>query len=255
VVLVTLASAAMLVLAPGNAVRAEHASADAGQFWFSFSHAWYHAGVTLASWLSGPGLWLATAAFIPAALRLVHIDGIRKDTGWLRFLVILFLVPALVWTLFFGLWWAAATNPPGRALNLIYLIFLVGWFAGVLELVAVFALHRRLAFTAAVFPGPLRLANIAVLVLFGGFMLLHSHARTAASDLVRRAPAYNEVMQDRYASITRAKAAGNNRPAMVLPAVDDPPRVLMYSDIQADRRNWRNNCYARYFGLESVVRR
>lgn len=254
---VTILSAALLLLAPGNAVRAEHASPDAGQFWFSFSHATYHAGDTLAAWLAQPALWLATAAFVPAALRLVYLNGAGKNSSWPRFLVILCLVAALIWLFFFGLWWAAATNPPGRALNLIYLVFLAGWFAGVLELAGIAARRRPLAFTESVFPAPLRLVSAAVPVLFAGFLLLHGQARIAYGDLLFRAPEYHRVMQDRYASIVREKASGveNGKPAMTFEAVARPPRVLMYTDIQEDSRNWRNTCFARYFGLGSATRR
>jgi hypothetical protein len=63
-------------------------------------------------------------------------------------------------------------------------------------------------------------------------------------------------MHQRYATIAKAKAAsGNERPALILPRVADPPRVLMHSDIQEDRKDWRNGCFARYFGLKSVARR
>lgn len=256
VAVVTVLSTALLLLAPGNAVRAEHASPDAGQFWYSFSHAWFHSGRVLASWLANPGLWLATAVFLPAALRLVYLDGIRKDANWSRFLVILCLVPALIWSYFFGLWWAAATNPPGRALNLIYLVFLVGWFAGALELVGAIALHRRLAYTEEVFPAPLRLASLAITMLFAGFLILQSHVRTALGDLLYRAPEYDRMMQDRYARIALQLESPDNdgRPTMSFAAVTDPPQVLMYTDIQADPGNWRNGCFARYFGLKSVSR-
>lgn len=257
VIAVTVLSSALLVLAPGNAVRAEHASPEAGQFWFSFRHAWYHAGNVLAAWITSPGLWLATAAFVPAALRLVYLKGIRKEASWSRFFVILCLVPALVWVCHFGLFWAAATTPPGRALNMIYLIFLIGWFAGTLELVGTIARHQRLVFTEHVFPVPLRVASLAVMVLFGGFLLLQSQAHTALVDLIYRAPAYDQAMRDRYARIAVQKqaATGDERPVMAFPPIADPPRVLMYSDIQPDPGDWRNGCFARYFGLKSAVRR
>lgn len=256
IIVVTVFSAALLILAPGNAVRAEHASPDAGQFWFSFSHAWYHAGGTLASWLAQPGLWLATAAFLPVALRLVYLDGVGNDANRSRFLVILGMVAALLWLSFFGLWWAAATNPPGRALNLIYLVFLCGWFAGVLEIVGIAARHRRLVYTEMCFPAPLRLVSVVVPVLFAGHLLVQGQARNAYGDLLYRAAEYDRAMHGRYESIAREKEAGgeDRRPAMTFPAVANPPRVLMYTDIQADPGNWRNTCFARYFGLKSAAR-
>lgn len=257
VVIVTLVSTALLMLAPGNAVRAELGSTNTGQFWFSFSHAWFYAGETLASWLANPVLWLATAAFIPVALRLVYLDGIRKEANWLRSLVALCLGPALIWLILFGVWWGAAMNPPGRALNTIYMVFLAGWFAGVLELVAVVARHRPLIFTERVFPGSLRLASLALIVLFAGFLLLQSHARIALADLIYRAPAYDQAIKNRYARIAAEKqsAGPGGRPAMTFRRLTDPPQVLMYTDIQPDGGNWRNSCFARYFGLDAVVRR
>lgn len=255
VVIVTILSSAMLVLAPGNFVRAELASPDAGRFWFAFSHAWFHAGNTLASWLANPGLWLATVVFIPAALRMVQLEDVRGDASSRRLLLLLALVPGLVWVFHFALWWAAATNPPGRMFNMMYLLFLAGWFTAVLELVAVAARRGTLVCTEELFPAALRLGTGAAVVAFAAFLLLQSHVPTAYADLLYRAPEYDETLRNRYARIAAARdAAADRRPAMVFQAVKDPPRVLMYSDIQGNRKDWRNSCFSRYFGLESAVR-
>lgn len=255
VMTVTAASSALLVLAPGNFVRAEFASPDAGRFWYSFSHAWFHGGITLVSWLANPALWLATAAFIPAALRMVHLHDIKKDASWRRLALLVVLVPGLTWVFFFALWWAAATNPPGRMLNLAYLLFLCGWFAVVLELTAVLARRGALVLVEELFPAPLRLASLAAVVLFAALLLTRTHVPTAYADLLYRAPAYERTMNDRYATIARAREqAGSGPLALNLPAVADAPRLLMYSDIQPGRGNWRNSCFARYFGLDSVAR-
>jgi len=254
VVLVTVASSLLLTLAPGNFVRADLASPDAGRLWFSFSHAWHDGGRTLADWITDPLLWLATAVFTPIALRMVHLENVRPDGGWLRFTLTLLLIPGLVWTLFFAMWWAAATNPPGRMLNMMHLVFLATWFSAVLELVAA-STRGGLALTERLLPTPLRLALSGAAVVLAALVLLHGHARTAWADLLYRAPGYDRVMQDRYARIAAQKARSDEeRPDMTLPGVPDPPRFLMYGDIQANPRDFRNTCFARYFGLGSVAR-
>lgn len=254
VLVVTLLSSGLLVLAPGNFARAEFAAPEAGRFWFSFSHAWFHGGRTFASWLANPGLWLATAVFIPAALRMVQLENVRRDASWPRFVLILALLPGLTWLFHFALWWAAATNPPGRMLNMAYLLFLAGWFTAVLEGIALAARRCTLLFTEELFPVPLRLGTTAAAALLAVVLLSQGHVRTAYADLLYRAPDYDQTMRERYARIAQQKAAAENgRPAMTFQAVREPPGVLMYSDIQS-ARNWRNSCFARYFGLETVRR-
>lgn len=255
VIVVTLGSSALLVLAPGNYVRAQFAPPESQQIWFSFSHAWFYGGHVLADWLTHPLLWLASAAFVPVALRLVYLKGARREAGWSRLAVIAAGLFGLTWSYFFALWWSAATNPPGRMLNMIHLLFLAGWFAGVLEATAVIARRCALVLTDEVFPAPLRAAHLAVAALLCGFLLLHGHAGTAFADLSERAARYDRTMKSRYAAISKAKRdSQNGRPSLVFEGVRDPPRVLMYSDIQLTTEDWRNSCFSRYFGLESVIR-
>ncbi|MGA8259637.1 MAG: DUF6056 family protein [Arenicellales bacterium] len=258
VILVTVLSSALLLLAPGNYVREQYAAPGAGRFWLSFSNAWYYGGGLLADWLSRPVFWLATAAFIAPALRLVYLDGVRRKAGWGRLAVIVALVPGLQWSFVFALWFAAADNPPDRMQNMMYLLFLIGWFTAVLELVAVIAGRCRLPFTDQVFPPALRAGNLAVAVLFAIFLVVQGHTPTAWGDLVHRARGYERQMQQRYATIANANEQSkstNDHRVVVLHRITDPPSLLMYTDIQPDPRNWRNTCFARYFGLKAVVRR
>lgn len=256
VIVVTIVSTALLVLAPGNYVRAEGAPPEARHFWFALNHAWYYGGVTLGNWLASPLLWLATAAFVPPVLRLVHLERIRREASWLRFGVIVCLLVGLVWAYNFFLWWVAAARTPARMLNMIYLLFLAGWFIAILELVAVTARRFPLAFVEQVFPIHLRISSSVVTVLLGAFLVFDSHAATAYVDLAYRVGEYDQIMNNRYAVIAAAKEkAGSEPPAVVLRGIADPPRVLVHSDIRRNAGDWRNGCFARYFGLKSAVRR
>ena len=83
-----------------------------------------------------------------------------------------------------------------------------------------------------------------------------SHVRDAYHDLFSGAAAYDQFMHHRYAYIRQQKSkAGQGRPAVSVEMIKDAPRILVYSDISRDKSDWRNNGYAKYFGLSSIVTR
>jgi hypothetical protein len=60
-------------------------------------------------------------------------------------------------------------------------------------------------------------------------------------------------MQQRYAMIEEAVAGG--RLSLVVPDYNrEYPRTIYFNDIMHDSRDWRNACYAAYFGLERIKR-
>jgi len=256
VVLVTAVSALLLLAAPGNYVRAQLALPEANQFWFSVRHASYHSGATLVDWLGQPALWLATAAFVPVSLRLVYLERLRAGATPFRLLLVAVLMPVLLWLGFFAMWWAVARNPPGRMLNMMYFLFLAGWFTLILELVAVVARQCSLVLTEALLPARLRLGSAAASVLLAASLLLQGNVRPAWGDLILgRAADYDRQMEARYARVAiEQRQAGEEELAMTFRGITNPPAIVMYTDIQNHPGNFRNNCFARYFGLESVVR-
>lgn len=254
VLFVTAISSALLVFAPGNTVRMGLASEDSKQFWFSIGRSLFHGGEALINWMSQPALWFLTILFIPVALYLIYIKGIRKDACWTRFLLILGLLLGQIWVSFFATWWAAATPAPWRTLNVIYLLFLVGWFILVLELVAVLTKNRKLIYIDRVFAIPSRLLIIVSLISLVTLLIGKSHIRDAYNDLFVGAPIYDQFMKNRYAYIRLQKSkAGQGRPTVSVKMNRNPPRLLIYTDISRDRSDWRNSSYATYFGLSSIV--
>jgi len=75
----------------------------------------------------------------------------------------------------------------------------------------------------------------------------------AATDLLYRAEPYDEYMQERKLDIQQALAQRQ----MYL-SVDEYrgeyPRSIYYNDIRPDPRDWRNVCYAQYYGLRGIRR-
>jgi len=255
VLAVTVSSSALLVLAPGNAIRMRLASENSQQFWFSVSRSIYHGGEALINWISHPALWFLSIVFIPVALYLFYIKGIRKDASWTRLLLILALLIGQIWISFFATWWAAANPAPWRTLNVIYLVFLVGWFFLLLELIAVISKNRKLVYIDRLFSIPTRVLMLTSIILLSVLLISKSHVRGAYGDLLGGgAVAYDNFMKERYAYIKQQKKnAGQERPAVIVEKMNNPPRILVYTDISRDKSDWRNNGYARYFGLSSIV--
>ena len=254
VLAVTIASTLLLVLAPGNAIRMALAPESSKQFWFSISRSIFHGGETLGSWFSQPLFWLLTMLFIPVALHLVYISRIRKNASWIRLCLILALLSGQIWVSFFATWWAGAIHPPGRTLNSIYLVFLVGWFMLILEFTAVLSKERKLVYIGSLFSAPIRLIMIIATFLSALLLVTKTHVADAYSDLAGPAMEYDQQMKDRYAYIENEKSkAKDGNLSLSVKILEKPPRILVYSEISRDRKDWRNNCFARYFGLDSVA--
>ena len=254
VLFVTISSSVLLVFAPGNAIRMELQPENSGQLWFSIGRSIYHGGETLGDWLSNPSLWLLSITFIPVALYLVYIKDIRKDASWTRFYLILALLIGQIWVCIFATWWAGATPAPGRTLNVIYLIFIIGWFIILLELVAVMAKSRNLVYIDRLFSIKTRVFMIITISLLCVSLVNKSHVRDAYKDLSGRAMAYDRFMKERYAYIEKEKI-NSKRSGLSLKVkmIPDPPKIVVYTDISRDKTDWRNSGYARYFGLSSIV--
>lgn len=254
VLIVSIISSVLLIYAPGNEVRMQLAPENNQQLWFSISRTIYHGGEILGGWLSHPALWLLSILYIPLALYLVYIKGIRKDASITRLAILFTWLVAIIGFSFFATWWIGAKPPPVRILNVIYLLFLIGWFILLLELVAVLTKSRLLVYTERFFTIPARIVLLIATTLLCLSLVSQSHVREAYSDLLDRAPAYDKFMHERYAYVRQqVKSAGGKKPALTVGILKDPPKILVYTDISRDRKDWRNNGFAEYFGLASIA--
>ena len=251
---VTVISSAMLVLAPGNAIRMQLQPENNQQFWFSLSRTIFHGGEAVTNWISHPALWFLSILFIPVALYLVYMKGIRRDASWIRLLIIMVLLIGQIFVCFFATWWAGATPAPWRTLNVIYLVFLIGWFFLLLELVAVISKRRKLVYIDFLFTIPTRMIMLLSIVVLSVLLIMKTHVPDAYRELYSSAAAFDHFMHQRYAYIELQKMnAGHARPAVSVDMIKNPPHILVYTDISRDKNDWRNNGYANYFGLSSIV--
>lgn len=249
--LVALGCSAVVYLAPGNAVREatfplrhDLLRALAGSFNMGL---W-----TLTGWLQSPLLWAVTA-LTPFMTVLLCRHPARQFQPRQRPLWALaggtLLLPFL---LEFPAWWAMGGWPPPRTVDAIYFVFLCGWLftVGAVTLYYLPEHWREQGLEAAPRARTVFLVTALLLVLA---VFTHGKLQRAVRDWQDAAPAFDAYMQQRYALLAAART--NGQAFLTVPDFGrEYPRSVYFNDILPLPQDWRNVCYARYFGLQGVQR-
>lgn len=241
---------AIVFLSPGNLAR---------EATFPMRHDWLHAingsissGLqVMGYWLSSPLLWFSTIAWGILSPGLLREDS-RLPAITLPVLVITGLFTLLIpVVLQFPAWWAMGGYPPARTVDWIYFVFLISWFT--FTTCVVVYLHQSESLSlktdtkqTAILVGVAPLLLVVLLAMNGRFY-------QATGDLFRYASPYKAYMDQRMQTIDRALVHGQLKLA-VPEYTGTYPRSIVYNDIRYDPRDWRNVCYADYYGLEGISR-
>jgi len=179
----------------------------------------------------------------------------------------------------FPSFWAAGVPPSGRHLNITYAVFLLFWLYLLETTIRPWLALRR--------PGPNDTPYARAALLLAGIFIVYSlalsflprqkewsrdierylaepsravtyllshYARNNLIDvfsdlLTQRALRYDRTLSERYRLITDCPSVG----LCVVPPLDDPPPSVFFRDITDDPNDWKNVCYARYFGKEQIA--
>ena len=250
--LVTLLSAALLILAPGNEGRGQHFTGR-HQLWFSIAESAYHTGMWCLRWLGNPLLWVATL------LNVLWLWSCAQESRFfqrLRRSHLAIILPCWAITLFacfFIAFWSMGVSLPGRALNVAYFIFLMGWFSIVTVGVKDIQIARVVS-TSTLKPSAIFqiIGVMAATAMIIGLLNADSF-RTASADLFDRAQRYDNIFKTRYLAISRSRAQNQNLMVRV-PRVkgSERPNTIMVDDITENERDFRNECYAEYFHIPGI---
>jgi hypothetical protein len=250
--LVTLLSAALLSIAPGNEGRGQH-FAGRHQLWFSVVESAYHAGMWCLRWLGNPLLWVATLLNVLWLLGFVHKSFFYRRVSQVHLAIILPCWSLTLIACFFIAFWSMGVSLPGRALNVAYFIFLIGWFS--LVTIGVKVIQTAHVVSTSVFGTSAIPKVIGVMVAIAMIigLLDTNNFRTAYADLFDRAQQYNNIFEARYLAISRARAQNQNLVVRVLKVKGtERPRTIMVDDITENVRDFRNECYAEYFAIPAI---
>jgi len=250
--IVTLACSAVVYFSPGNAIRAadfplrhDLARSTGGSLSVALRVMWL--------WLSNPVLMVSSLLLPFAIARLGQLSDRTFAVSKTLIAVLLcatFLMPVM---LQFPAWWSMGGWPPPRTVDAIYFLFLVGWY---LTVGAVTLYYLGKVEHSWLLQPSHPATAVALLLLTGVFTaaVLECKAyQQARSDLFQLARPYHDYLEARYEYIAQAKAAGQ-RYLAVADYQQALPRTIFFNDIMHNPNDWRNACYADYFGVEKIKR-
>jgi hypothetical protein len=250
---VTLACFAVVYLAPGTGVR---------ESTFPLRHDWLRSikgsldmGMwTLLVWTGNP-VFMLCSLLTPFAVTWLYQSSKREITvsnRWLwLFLLLCFLLPV---ALQFPAWWSMGGWPPPRTVDAIFFVFYVCWFA-LLGALTIRFMPMRWLFTSV---GQITTrASVALFIISSCFVLsvffVSAKFNLAWNDLRYKAAPFYDYMMQRHALINASRQQGVYYINVPAPA-QALPRSIYFNDIRSDWRDWRNVCYADYFGLRGIQR-
>jgi len=237
---VSLIGAAVIIFAPGNAVRAAHFQGEknilkalllAGGVGFS----------RMQEWLQD--ILILIVLFLPF---LKQAEGSpndqRKITPFILALYPLFIVGILI-VGYFPAFWSIGFEPPTRTVNVLYWIFCFSclhytilWIIYLKQKSAVFVVVPQFVLWILVFIAFRDLAP-------------KNNLRTATMDLVSgRAMTYDGEMNERYAEMEKSKGGD-----VVFKPLTVIPKSIFFVDIEPEHpEDWKNVCTSDYFHLKSL---
>ena len=253
IVLVTaLVCFGVVYLSPGNEIRASEfqqghnigrairGSLDIG-------------GRVLVIWISNPVLLIATL-LVPFSVSRLYGASPRSFTisrRWVFAMVVLTLTIPFAFQ--FPAWWAMGGWAPARTIDAAYFVFLVSWFMTAGGICIYFMNSGKLIPDLGTHFPVNAIILLAISILFTITVLNSNSFKLAQLDRAKHAKPWHQYMQQRYALID--KAVNEGRSSLVVPDYDKTyPRTIYFNDIMHNSRDWRNICYAQYFGLQRIKR-
>ena len=236
------AASYVLISAPGNLVRGSiypNAHRFFPSLWISFTILSEY----LYYWIFYSPLLFVTFLTIPVLSKLTGITekhyfrfSVNPLTAFLiytAFLLILFFIPA----------WSMGGSPVNRTVNIIYFVFLSGWFFNIIVLICYISGKNYFDFRRI--PKYFYTFALAIVLLF---LFKKNNIRLASADLLRgTAVRYNTELNERYENIML-----NPSDSLVVPNLKNTPRSIYIVDIFNDPAAEVNRMYARFFNKKSI---
>ena len=238
---IALTGAALMILAPGNAVRSDR---------FPMRHQLLHAlvmslaqtGRFLLIWCSSPVLLGLAGLFILEHERLRERFPPLRLAGGLNPWLSLLSIPSVVFLCVFPSYWSTGLLGQYRTLN-------VACFLA-LPLVFVALAHLRTRIPAQ-WSGRYQRKEthlVLLLIIVVGLAITRNGGRATEDLLTGRAERSDHQLWQRYALLERSRPDG----IITLPPIVDPPKSLYVLELRSDPTFLQNTDYALWFGWKEV---
>lgn len=238
-------NSAFVYFSPGNAVRGDHFP-NRNNFLFSISNSLGYTFGFVKHWVLDALILSSTLLLIPIIQRIA--PAVRIPQSWRKPLLFYpMLAAGFIPLTFFPAFWAMGLQPPERTQNLIYLIFLFGWYGTVIIYTLLF--HDR-AQEKDIIPRHIVRGACAIFII--GLLLL-PHGYSTMKDLFTKAPPYRREVMQRIEDARRAKAE-NQESVIVRPLVNRP--TTLYSrnfEFRHDPDHYVNWDWRHYWKLDVIL--
>lgn len=158
------------------------------------------------------------------------------------------IAPTFGLLVIFGVWglgaFAQGNVPSGRMLNILYAFFVMIWFFTMIAS----AQYVRAAFEQSA--SLLWRANIVAGLLFPLSLLVSPTMTMAAFELRHVSMPWHRAVEQRDRYIRTSVSAGKWE--IELAQIPYQPQMYFWQELETDPGNWRNACFAKYYGADQV---
>ncbi|MBK8983731.1 MAG: hypothetical protein IPM38_15780 [Ignavibacteria bacterium] len=142
--------------------------------------------------------------------------------------------------------WNIGESPYGRTVNIVYFIFLMGWFY-ILSFVLKF-IQIKFDFKFEHFSNRI---NFFILIAISLFLFKSNNIKTAGAELIRgSAIRYDKNLNQRYIQIENSDTE-----SCLVDSIRNKPRTFFMYDITRNPDNPYNLWYSKYFNKKSIILR
>jgi hypothetical protein len=269
--LISILFALIVIMAPGNQIRSGQFAVN-HNFFASFLYSILMLGALLTVWTLNPLIWILSLFYIKFREGMIKVRNYStKDS--------VFVFVGLSGSLFstiFPSFWATNTPPPGRSLNISYLMFLFlimilleislrmfdlkvkslyFYKSGVVISIVFLFLHLFFSLKYPEFPdkkGDVQhySKNIVTSVeYFFKYYGRNNYADVFGDIIMGRVENYSETMEKRKKELYLC----DKNSVCVVSRIRKYPRSILFRDLENDENDWKNGCYADFYNLKSVV--
>jgi Family of unknown function (DUF6056) len=193
-------------------------------------------------WLT---ILLVTSPWFPARLPAWVKTPFPLPSPLSRWLVLVPLIGlAAVHLTLFAADYAQGSSAPARVLNITYAVFVIGWLASLIPL-------GLLAKEAALPNQPVGKAlHLIAAVMLPLSIVTGPNLMAGLSGLRKTAREFAPAVAAREVQM-RTGTANASEPIELRP-INSSPALFLWNDITEDPEDWRNQCFARFYGVPAV---
>ena len=241
----------IVYFAPGNTVRSSHFPLR-NDVLHAISGSWNYGLQLLKSWVSEP-VFISSIFLVPFFVTRLYSETDREFYVTFKQLIFLLLLMLLVPFIFsFPSWWAIGVGSPPRTVNTIYFLFLLSTYAAIAAL-TLYIVQNRMGSKLGESSAASGIIISAASLIFIYFLFENDRFAVVVGDFKLNARTYDQYLNERYQIIK--ESLDKKMLAVTVPRYEyNYPHVIYFDDITDNPEDWRNTCYADYFGLESIHR-